>query len=162
MQAIGDKISSRSGHSAVLTLNGTIIIYGGTTTANFTQADPILATLDTTVDPMRWISPHNSSTRNAPPSLGYHSATLYNDFMIIAFGHLPNRPIKLNNRIYIYDVLNNKWVTTMDRSSSNPIDNGLIIAISVITGIFIIAVTLGFLIYRKYKKAKMELNYWSL
>ncbi|KAF0544018.1 galactose oxidase [Gigaspora margarita] len=48
MQAIGDKISSRDGHSAVLTQNETIIIYGGGTALyNFIQSEPVLATLDT-------------------------------------------------------------------------------------------------------------------
>ncbi|CAG8728475.1 1445_t:CDS:2 [Gigaspora margarita] len=77
MQAIGDKISSRSGHSAVL--SGTVAYY-------FIQSEPVLATLDTTVNPMRWIIPNNNSTSNVPPSLRYHSATLYNNFMLIAFG----------------------------------------------------------------------------
>ncbi|KAF0544013.1 galactose oxidase [Gigaspora margarita] len=44
MQAIGDKISSRDGHSAVLTQNETIIIYGGGTAINnFFQSEPVLA-----------------------------------------------------------------------------------------------------------------------
>ncbi|CAG8714136.1 34930_t:CDS:2 [Gigaspora margarita] len=53
MQAIGDKISSRSGHSAVLS---------GTGAYYFIQSEPVLATLDTTVNPMRWIIPNNSLT----------------------------------------------------------------------------------------------------
>ncbi|CAG8829101.1 6930_t:CDS:2, partial [Gigaspora margarita] len=86
-QAIGDKISSRDGHSAVLTQNETIIIYGGGTAIHsFIRSEPVLATLDTTVNPMRWVIPNNNSTSNAPPSLRYHSATLYNNFMLISFG----------------------------------------------------------------------------
>ncbi|CAG8806560.1 43935_t:CDS:2, partial [Gigaspora margarita] len=64
--------------------NETIIIYGGGT-GDFIQSEPVLATLDATVNPMRWIIPNNSSTSNAPLSLRYHSATLYNNFMLTAF-----------------------------------------------------------------------------
>ncbi|KAF0544019.1 galactose oxidase [Gigaspora margarita] len=67
MQAIGDKISSRDGPSAVLTQNETIIIYGGGTAIHsFIRSEPVIATLDTTVNPMRWVIPNNNSTSNAP------------------------------------------------------------------------------------------------
>ncbi|KAF0544017.1 galactose oxidase [Gigaspora margarita] len=126
VQAIGDKISSRSGHSAVLTQNETIIIYGGGTVAYyFIQSEPVLATLDTTVNPMRWIIPNNNSTSNVPPSLRYHSATLYNNFMLIAFGWISTNTFQLNDRIYIYDVINNNWITTMDRILDSTVDASL-------------------------------------
>ncbi|KAF0544014.1 galactose oxidase [Gigaspora margarita] len=122
MQAIGDTISSRSGHSAVLTQNETIIIYGGGITTGFFPSEPVLAILDTTVNPMRWIIPNDSSTSNAPPSLRYHSATLYNNFMLIAFGRISINTFQLNDRIYIYDIINNNWPTTMDRTLDTTVD----------------------------------------
>ncbi|KAF0544021.1 galactose oxidase [Gigaspora margarita] len=139
--------------------NETIIIYGGGTGANyFIQSEPVLATLDTTVDPMRWIIPNDSSTSNTPPSLRYHSATLYNNYMLIAFGRMSTKLFKLNDRIYIYDVVNSNWITTMDRildttvnASLNNHQNYWLIMACILTGVFIFIIILPFLIYKLYK-----------
>ncbi|KAF0548070.1 galactose oxidase [Gigaspora margarita] len=80
----GATIDSRLGHSAVLTQNGDIIIYGGRIWNDTTvPATPYIAKLDTS----SWIwSIPNLSQINSP-ELCFHSAALYGDYMIIAFGN---------------------------------------------------------------------------
>ncbi|KAF0515754.1 galactose oxidase [Gigaspora margarita] len=80
--ASGDNISARLGHSAVLTQNGDIIIYGGaenstasaTTFVSSPQVIPLIAILNTNT--WIWSNPNISQT-NAPPSLAFHSSVLY-------------------------------------------------------------------------------------
>ncbi|RIB13390.1 hypothetical protein C2G38_1737519 [Gigaspora rosea] len=82
--ASGAKIGSRIGHSAVLNQNGDIIIYGGTMWNDFaTPATPYIAKLDTSS--WMWSIPNLSQINS--PQLGFHSAALYGDYMIIAFGN---------------------------------------------------------------------------
>ncbi|RIB13703.1 hypothetical protein C2G38_1709741 [Gigaspora rosea] len=83
MSTSGDSVGSRYGHSAILTQDGLILIYGGVERISNIQAQPVIATLDVSVTPYVWKA---IATNNAPPqSLVYHSATLYGIYMIIAF-----------------------------------------------------------------------------
>ncbi|RIB12748.1 hypothetical protein C2G38_2199809 [Gigaspora rosea] len=65
LQTTGENIDSRLGHTAVLTQNGNIIIYGGST-INATQVSPDLVVLD--INTWEWSIP-NIPQKDAPSSL---------------------------------------------------------------------------------------------
>ncbi|KAF0550232.1 galactose oxidase [Gigaspora margarita] len=104
----GSSIEPRNGHSAVLTKRGDIIVYGGETSTNGTnpmQSDVLV--LDTNT--WEWSNP-NISSINAPPPLLGHSAAIYGNYMILAFGQASSTHY---NNIYILDVEHYTWVTTI-------------------------------------------------
>ncbi|KAF0434568.1 galactose oxidase [Gigaspora margarita] len=100
--ASGTTIQPRYGHSAILIKDGNIIIFGGAQTS--AQVYPDLAVLNTNT--WIWSVPSNS-TVNAPPSLNFHTANLYNIYMIIAFGRKTGqvvvKPYYYSNNIYIFN-----------------------------------------------------------
>ncbi|RIB07368.1 hypothetical protein C2G38_2113965 [Gigaspora rosea] len=119
--ATGDTLNSRSCHTAVLSPDGHVIIYGGVT-----DQSQVLASLDTTVNPYKWsIKPIIGS--NKPPSLAYHSSDIVGAFMILAFGVMMannsfTNLINVNSKIYLLDTRNYTWVTSTSTSpnSSHP------------------------------------------
>ncbi|KAF0549454.1 galactose oxidase [Gigaspora margarita] len=82
--ASGSTIASRVAHSAVLTQNGNIIIYGGSTVNNSDIIGVLsdIAVLNT--NSWVWSVPSVSGTSASP--LTQHSAVLYKNYMILAFG----------------------------------------------------------------------------
>lgn len=118
MHAYGDVVTARNSHTTVLTNDGHIILFGGNSANDINDnsiisALPDLAILDTNVSPYKWSAP-NITSAYASPSLCYHSATLYNGIMFIAFG-LQTFSRSPNYYIYIFDVQKYAWV-----SSSQP------------------------------------------
>ncbi|KAF0538923.1 galactose oxidase [Gigaspora margarita] len=108
--ASGSTIASRIHHSAVLTQDGNIIIYGGSTddsTGNVANVFSDIVVLNT--NSWAWTVPSVSGI-SAPP-LTQHSAALYKNYMIIAFGAISASNLYTNN-IYILDIQNYTWVTT--------------------------------------------------
>ncbi|RIB00072.1 hypothetical protein C2G38_2235762 [Gigaspora rosea] len=88
-QATGDTVTARNSHSAVLTQDGHIIIFGGSSANSSTRgttlrAKPDIAILNTNVSPYEWSIP-NIPSANLALSLCYHSAEIYYNTMIIAF-----------------------------------------------------------------------------
>ncbi|CAG8704448.1 6304_t:CDS:2 [Gigaspora margarita] len=176
----GDTITPRNAHSAVLTNDGRIIIFGGNS-ANYTdaiinrdttlRAYPDVAVLNTNVSPYQWSIPNVSST-NYPQSLCFHSAEIYNNIMIIAFGIVTSNKLQttktLNNDIYLFDVQNYAWISSATLTSTTPVptstkststnnhSNYMTIGISVgVSGLIIIfsLIIAGFSYY-KYKKLR--------
>ncbi|RHZ74058.1 hypothetical protein Glove_227g155 [Diversispora epigaea] len=93
---------ARYGHSAVLTTDGRIIVYGGLNFNGYTPS-PILIVLDTNT--FKWSSPSTSGSPEAEPVI-YHSADIYDKYMIIAFGNLTSTttdPTGPSSQIYILD-----------------------------------------------------------
>ncbi|RIB14218.1 hypothetical protein C2G38_1674102 [Gigaspora rosea] len=82
-QTTGENIDSRMGHTAVITQNGSIIIYGGST-INATQVSPDLVVLD--INTWEWSIP-NIPQKDSPSSLVFHSAAIYENYMIVSFGN---------------------------------------------------------------------------
>ncbi|RHZ52407.1 hypothetical protein Glove_461g39 [Diversispora epigaea] len=122
MNATGEKIDSRQYFTSVLTPDGYIIIFGGTTyaatIAGLADVSPSLAMLDTNKNPFEWSIPSNSEV-NSPPSIYGHSANLYNDYMIITFGF--NLDTQLNSsQVYLYNIKSNNWVTTFSPPAISP------------------------------------------
>ncbi|CAG8848692.1 14469_t:CDS:2, partial [Gigaspora margarita] len=85
MIATCDNINSRRSHTAVLSSDGHVVIYGGSKDKNFPlHQSQQLASLDTTVNPYKWSSKPMIGN-NVPPALKYHSAAIVENFMILAF-----------------------------------------------------------------------------
>ncbi|RIA95405.1 hypothetical protein C1645_734027 [Glomus cerebriforme] len=94
----------RSDHSAVL-IDGKICIFGGTVkTANMLYAMPPvvpIAMLDTST--LTWSTPPLKDPN--VPKLAYHSATLIDKIMLLAFGNNTDVPGGIfNNRFYLFDL----------------------------------------------------------
>ncbi|KAF0397564.1 galactose oxidase [Gigaspora margarita] len=172
-QTIGDTITARNAHSAVLTQDGRIIIFGGSSANSSTRtttlrAYPDVAVLNTNVSPYKWSIP-NISSANSPQSLCYHSAEIYKNIMIIAFGIITSDQLQtsapLNKNIYLFNVQNYAWISsntstsippTSKETGSNNQSNDMTIGISVgISGfIFILSLIIGFSYYRHRKLKK--------
>ncbi|KAF0419850.1 galactose oxidase [Gigaspora margarita] len=167
MIAVGATIGERGSHSAVLVNNSKIIIYGGSTTNLGIAANPEFAILDMSVTPFNWIIPNISGSNVAPfPSLTGHSAILYDDFMIIAFGRYTIQgQERLSNKIYIYDTRNHEWVISLGRNSAQQTCNNssnskvITIAASVCAAEFIACISVvGFILYRKKHSVTSDPN----
>ncbi|KAF0549466.1 galactose oxidase [Gigaspora margarita] len=169
--ASGSIIASRCYHSAVLTQDGNIIIYGGSTydsSGNIAYVFSDIAVLNT--NSWAWSVPSVSGT-NAPP-LTQHSAALYKNYMILAFGATTATNLYTNN-IYILDIQNYTWVTTFNiptttnpakqtqssgNSSADQANNNLYIGIGIGIGVIILALVLfviGFFIYKNRHKKEI-------
>ncbi|KAF0548081.1 galactose oxidase [Gigaspora margarita] len=158
----GASIGSREGHSAVLTQNGDIIIYGGALWNDTnTLATPYIAKLDTNT--WMWSIPNLSQINS--PQLCFHSAALYKDYMIIAFGQIPSMSSMtyspLLNNIYILDIKSYTWVTSFNpnQSAPNHLNKDLFIGIGigasiVLLGVF--SVVVGFLLYKRKKQNQYQ------
>ncbi|KAF0557814.1 galactose oxidase [Gigaspora margarita] len=81
-----ENIDPRVGHTAVLAPdNNTIVILGGTQSygVNQTTPYPVFVLLDVKSEPFQYSAPTPSGS--IPPPLAFHTATLYQDYMIVAF-----------------------------------------------------------------------------
>ncbi|CAG8696389.1 18688_t:CDS:2, partial [Gigaspora margarita] len=122
--ATGDTVNSRSCHTAVLSPDGHIVIYGGSNLLGPINQSQNLAVLDTTVNPYQWsIKPITGS--NIPPSLAYHSSDIVGNFMILAFGVMYannsfNNLSNVNSKIYLLDTRSYTWVTSTSTLPNSP------------------------------------------
>ncbi|KAF0428417.1 galactose oxidase [Gigaspora margarita] len=106
----GREVSALSGSFVNMTQDGNIILYGGAS-LNISGA-PVtifsdLAVLNTNT--WVWSIPSTSGTK--PPPLMSHSAALYKNYMIIAFGQ--NATEVYSKNIYILDTRNYSWVISV-------------------------------------------------
>ncbi|CAG8589965.1 13114_t:CDS:2, partial [Acaulospora morrowiae] len=171
MNATGTIPSSRCGASSVLTTDGRVFVFGGSirvTDDIYEEAYPNLAVLDTTKTPYEWSTPRTTNT--APPSLSWHSSTLVNDIIIIAFGNITN--YGPSSEIYMLDTRSYTWITSGPAfslsyqmvkrsnndtsSSSSPISTSGIVGIAIGAAFFgiLIALFTIVLFYRRYKRKK--------
>ncbi|KAF0526951.1 galactose oxidase [Gigaspora margarita] len=162
MQTIGASIDSRFGHTAVLTPNESIIIYGGST-MNITQVSPDLVVLN--INTWEWFIP-NIPQKDAPLSLIFHSAAIYENYMIVSFGAVVSQLFQQNlpafDNIYILDLRNYTWVTvaTINNLESIPVPTNpntytLIIVVTSLVGIILIgSVIAGIFIYKKRQELR--------
>ncbi|PKY62671.1 galactose oxidase, partial [Rhizophagus irregularis] len=127
--APGNTPGPRFGHSAVL-VEGKICIFGG----SFNDLSPTesIAMLDTST--LEWSIPSFKNPRrpNMPtlPNLIYHTATLVDKRMLVAFGNDTDKSVDavngykgLNNDFYIFDFNKNEWYTTTADELTNPSSN---------------------------------------
>ncbi|RIB01125.1 hypothetical protein C2G38_2231788 [Gigaspora rosea] len=84
--ANGSTIASRVSHSAVLTQDGNIIIYGGS--VQNSSGYPVTVFSDIAVlNTNSWVWSVPSVSGTSAPPLTQHSAALYKNYMILAFGN---------------------------------------------------------------------------
>ncbi|CAG8654023.1 5295_t:CDS:2 [Cetraspora pellucida] len=143
MTAVGDTVEPRNSHSAVLTEDGKIIIYGGQSGYGFVKVSPNLAILDTNSVPYKWTILTNISTANEAPAMAGHSSILYNHYMIIIFGRKTTNQLEiayvpsLNNQLYIFDTKKYAWVTNFTPSSGQRTTSCIIGIVSAIISVLV-------------------------
>ncbi|KAF0550193.1 galactose oxidase [Gigaspora margarita] len=172
----GSSIESRWGHSAVLGQNGDIIIYGGSkySVDQNTQALPNLAVLNT--NSWTWSIP-DIPPINTPKPLSHHSAALYKNYMIVAFGFIASTRGLFNKDVYVLDTQKYVWIavnntatttkgsstsqksqTNKAQETSNSSSNKVpFIGIGVVSGIVLIGI-ISFVIFLLFKKRHKSYN----
>ncbi|KAF0442582.1 galactose oxidase [Gigaspora margarita] len=172
--ASGSTIASRENHSAVLTKDGNIIIYGGSTQNRSGYVIYVFSDI-AVLNTNSWVwSVPSVSVTSAPP-LTQHSAALYKNYMILAFG-ATSASILYTNNIYILDTQNYTWVATFNiPTTTNPVNqtqtnvnystdqatnsfSNLYIGNGIGMGVVILAVVLfvmGFFIYKNRHKQEI-------
>ncbi|CAB4426725.1 unnamed protein product [Rhizophagus irregularis] len=108
MTARGVTLENRNSHSAILTSDEKIIIFGGN--INVTPDLNQLAVLNTKVVPYEWSVP--TPAPPLPLTTSSHSATLVGNYMFINFGQIRPKNDSLIQKpfFYILDVRNFTWV----------------------------------------------------
>ncbi|KAF0444821.1 galactose oxidase [Gigaspora margarita] len=132
--ALGDNIEPRLGHTALL---------------------------DVKYEPFQYLSPQPSGI--APPPLAFHTATLYHNYMIVAFGNITNdsgSPTNTSSDVYLMNLLNYTWVTRFEKiSPSNSTTTIDIKLISIIGGIVIFSgACIGIIVCFKHYKRRTNKN----
>ncbi|CAI2175011.1 11070_t:CDS:2 [Funneliformis geosporum] len=112
-------IDARRFHTASLTDDGRIIVFGGENVVHG-SAQPSLVVLDTNDGrTFTWILPFISEEPYASPlPLMLHSASIINDYMVVTFGNVTDGREKLNDRVYLFDVMNYQWINEYIINSS--------------------------------------------
>ncbi|GBB84194.1 hypothetical protein RclHR1_10810009 [Rhizophagus clarus] len=113
MYAGGYSPAHRSCHSAVLTQDGRIIVYGGCDT-NINAVLDDLVILDTSQIVYTWSKANVTNVTDPPNPRCYHKSILVGDYMIVLFGR---DNIQLSNETFILDTSdksNYKWVSEFD------------------------------------------------
>ncbi|RIA89589.1 hypothetical protein C1645_824658 [Glomus cerebriforme] len=128
-QTVGNFPNGRTMHSAVVTLDGRIIIYGGindvllgkassSSDNNKKYPDPLISILETSSQPFRWTTLQLGDNSLEPLQSYGHSATLIGTYMVVAFGMQSSENAKPNsmsslkdsfapsNSIYVMDTTN--------------------------------------------------------
>ncbi|KAG9286318.1 hypothetical protein G9A89_014305 [Geosiphon pyriformis] len=108
MKTTGKAPQSRNGHSAALTTDGRIILYGGIN-FNSTQPNSDVYILNTATSPYEWSQP---KIENGVTPRAFHTATMVKNFMVVAFGIEPDTGS--SSSVYILDASDKEryvWVT---------------------------------------------------
>ncbi|KAF0513075.1 galactose oxidase [Gigaspora margarita] len=115
-------IQPRVAHTATLTSdNNEIIIIGGVSSYgyNHTTVTPVFVSLNITTEPYEYSELITFGSK--PPSLAIHTANLYKNYIIVAFGNITGNsapPSEMNSRIYLLDMPCKSWVTTFTPGNS--------------------------------------------
>ncbi|CAG8460408.1 11080_t:CDS:2 [Scutellospora calospora] len=140
-------IQPRISHTATLTSdNNEIIIIGGNSNYNYnlTTATPVFVSLNIATENYEYSELITSGDK--PPLLAAHTANLYQNYLIVAFGNITNfatPPTEISSRIYLLDMPCKVWVTTFTpgkstcKIPSNGLINKAIIAIIVCSSIVV-------------------------
>ncbi|CAG8457798.1 22586_t:CDS:2 [Dentiscutata erythropus] len=91
--------------------------------------------------PFQWSAP-SIPPDNAPPSLAYHTATIFENYMFIFFGNITNdfsEPLDSSMDFYIFDTISFTWVT-----SNRPFTASQMKIIRIIGIIMHVALAIGF------------------
>ncbi|KAF0389750.1 galactose oxidase [Gigaspora margarita] len=149
-------VQPRLAHTATLMSNNNeIIIIGGNSNYHLglTTASPIFLSLNIAKEPYEYSELITSGDK--PPPIAVHTANLYQNYLIIAFGNITNNltePSEINSRIYLLDIQCKTWVTnfTPGRSicdSVSRIDIGVVVSF-ILGGIIVASVIVVVILYR--------------
>ncbi|RIB21911.1 hypothetical protein C2G38_2077040 [Gigaspora rosea] len=160
-------IQPRIAHTATLTSdNNEIIIIGGNSNYgyNLTAVTPVFVSLNITTEPYEYSELITSGDK--PPPLAVHTANLYKNYIIIAFGNITSNsapPNEMNSRIYLLDMPCKTWVTTFTPGNSTCNNgsniNNVIKIIGIAVGIvfsIVICILLLIVIKKKYSPDKID------
>ncbi|CAG8632543.1 4803_t:CDS:2, partial [Funneliformis mosseae] len=168
--ATGEKTNNRAGHSAALAKNGQIIVFGGIYLPALLASSPQVMILDTSTPDYKWIKPPimtgTGTGTEQPPDLLFHTATIVEKYMIIAFG---NRTLNDNEkgqsgRLYLLDLEKMEWIKTYnppsdltkpsvnDTSETNKKSTNKVMIISIVVAVVLICLgtaSIGIFYYKK-------------
>ncbi|CAB4407957.1 unnamed protein product [Rhizophagus irregularis] len=155
MSTSGIEPSPRISYTAVLTQDGLIIIYGG-----INDDSPVpdqISVLDTKVNPFTWSIPNIDPAPSSVPFSG-HTATLVENYMIIAFGSYHSNTTHddvFSDQIHMIDVSeknNYKWVKSFTPSitkTAYPTKSAIIGGTTGGIATIIIIISVSYLLYRR-------------
>ncbi|CAI2166172.1 3827_t:CDS:2 [Funneliformis geosporum] len=173
--ATGEKTNNRAGHSAALAKNGQIIVFGGIYLPALLPSSPQVVILDTSTPTYQWILPPIMTTTDKPPDLLFHTATIVENYMIIAFGNrtVSDKVQGQSGRLYFLDLEKFEWVKTYNPPADLPkskvndsIDPNkksknqiMIISIVVVVVLLCIGITsIGIIYYKKNQQTNQYSN----
>ncbi|UZO29754.1 uncharacterized protein OCT59_023214 [Rhizophagus irregularis] len=151
----GAILENRYYHSAVLTSDERIVIFGGC--RNDRPVLNQLAVLNTKVVPYEWSIP--TSAPPLPLTTHSHSATLVGNYMFINFGEIYPKNDSLIQKpfFYILDARNFAWVEQYEPRSTNSPDNAkkINIILGIVVGFSVVSIA-AYLGYKYFKKQKVH------
>ncbi|POG79680.1 hypothetical protein GLOIN_2v1836168 [Rhizophagus irregularis DAOM 181602=DAOM 197198] len=155
MKVRGAILENRYYHSAVLTSDERIVIFGGC--RNDRPVLNQLAVLNTKVVPYEWSIP--TSAPPLPLTTHSHSATLVGNYMFINFGEIYPKNDSLIQKpfFYILDARNFAWVEQYEPRSTNSPDNAkkINIILGIVVGFSVVSIA-AYLGYKYFKKQKVH------
>ncbi|KAI9285708.1 hypothetical protein BC943DRAFT_277566 [Umbelopsis sp. AD052] len=141
-QSTGKVPSNRADHSAILTADGKVAVFGGD------NNQPIWGRQYTAevavLDPTTWTWTTVTSYNGVEPSLrSFASAQLYqNKYMLVTFGSAGN--IKYNDiNLFNLDMSNPQWIDSAsdtDNDSSSGVSTGVIVGVAVAGGVVVLII----------------------
>ncbi|KAI8582373.1 hypothetical protein K450DRAFT_228657 [Umbelopsis ramanniana AG] len=141
-KSTGKVPSSRADHSAILTADGKVAVFGGD------NNQPIWGRQYTAevavLDPSTWTWTTVTSYNGVEPSLrSFASAQLYqNKYMLVTFGSAGN--IKYNDiNLFNLDLSNPQWIDSAsdtDDNSSSGVSTGVIVGVAVAGGVVVLII----------------------
>ncbi|RHZ67824.1 hypothetical protein Glove_299g8 [Diversispora epigaea] len=152
--AQGENIDGRFDHTAVLTNDERLVIYGGSSDSNLGKEGPYptLAVLKIGSSSYEWSIPSNDESH--PPLTG-HSATIYGEQMYIAFGIDPYTENAKDETIFAFNT--NDFSRIVPKKSKSKSKLILGISLGLVAGLLIIGGIGGYYFCRKRKnKQKNE------
>ncbi|CAI2164754.1 18978_t:CDS:2 [Funneliformis geosporum] len=152
----GDFVGSRELHSACLTSDGRIIVYGGK--LEFQSVEPDLAVLDTSVTPYKWTVPY---VINPIGQIIQHITVMVDEFMVLYFGNniTTTGTTTSNQNIFMLDTRNKSVYTWYNMELVKKDGTNGKVKLTTIWIIFIVASSLvvsALIVFFVYKCCKIK------
>jgi hypothetical protein len=144
--------STRADHSAILTADGKVAVFGGDNNQPIWSRQYLAEVA--VLDPSTWTWTTVTSFNGIEPSLrSFASAQLYeNKYMLVTFGSAGN--VKYNDiNLFNLDLSNPQWIDSASESdgeSSSGVSTGVIIGVAVAGGILVLIILFLLWKFQKY------------